>query len=286
MRGIWLKFFSAALATTLLFSSCEEIGPTIDLTGKTTVDTTYVATQIEAPQQKNVLLEEFTGVKCINCPAGHELIENLKGQYGQRLLVVSAHSDFLASPYDGDPDLRNEDAEDLENLLGPLLAKPSAAIDRVLFSGESSKLVLTQKWASFVDQQINSTTPVNIHIETSFKSNGRDLDAVVTIHYTEEESAENKLTVMLLEDNIVTLQLDHPGIDSNYVQNRVLRKILTSVNGLTITATREQGRVVVTSFQEEGLPSDWKENDMRVVALVHRSGSSVQVLQAVEKSIL
>ncbi len=130
------------------------------------------------------------------------------------------------------------------------------------------------------------TTPVNIHIETAYNNNTRDLEVIVTLHYTSEETEENKLTVLLLEDNIITLQLGQGSvIDSAYAQNRVLRKSLTSTNGLTLTTTKEAGRVVVKSFVVENFPSIWNADELRVVALVHRSGTTMDVLQAVQKDV-
>ena len=279
-----VRFLLAALIV-LYLSSCEEIGPAIDLTEDTTADTTYVATQVETPQVKNVLLEEFTGVRCVNCPQGHALLDNLESQHGARFIAVSNHSEFLAEPYDSDQDLRTDDAQAFENLLGPISAKPSGAVDRKLFSGETSLVYYTQKWSNYVNQQMNLPTPVNIHIETAFNNN-RDLEVIVTLHYTSEETEENKLTVILLEDNITTMQLGQGSIiDSTYVQNRVLRKSLTSTNGLTLTPTKEAGRVVVKSFVVENLPSIWNADELRVVALVHRSGSAMDVLQAVQKDV-
>ena len=243
-------------------------------------------TQIEAPQVKNVLLEEFTGVRCVNCPQGHELLDNLESQHGERFIAISEHSEFLAEPYDGDQDLRTDDAQAFEDLLGPISAKPSGAVDRKLFSGETSLVYFTQKWSNYVNQQMSLTSPVNIHIETAFNDNTRDLQVIVTLHYTSEELQENKLTVILLEDNIITLQLGQGSvIDSAYVQNRVLRKSLTSTNGLTLATTKEAGRVVVKSFLVENLPSIWNADELRVIALVHRSGSAMDVLQAVQKDV-
>lgn len=276
----------AVLSITLFISSCTEIGPAIDLTGETTTDTTYIAAQIEIPQEKNVLLEEFTGVRCVNCPQGHELLDNLEAQHGERFIAVSNHSEFLADPYAGDQDLRTDDAQAFEDLLGPISAKPSASVDRKLFSGETSRVYFTQKWANYVNQQISQTTPVNIHIETEFDNNSRNLDVIITLHYTAEELQDNKLTVLLLEDGIITSQIGQGSVvDTAYEQNRVLRKALTSTNGLALNTTKEAGRVIVKSFTVENLPSIWNAGELRIVALVHRSGSTMDVLQAVQKDV-
>ncbi len=279
----WAGLSLVTGAALFFFSSCEEIGPIIDLTGTFNADTTYVTTQVDTPQIKNVLLEEFTGVRCVNCPKGHVLIDNLKNQYGSRFIAVSAHSEFQAEPYDGDQDLRTPQADSLEKLLGPIIVKPSGAVDRKKFPGDSL-LVFTSKWTTYVAQQMTLTTPVNIYLEVNYNNGSRMLDATVTLHYTSEDTLESRFTVMLLEDEIITAQLGNSGIDSNYVQKRVLRKMLPSVTGIPLTITRERGRVIVKSFNFI-LPTHWNAENLRVVAFVHRTQGNTEALQVVEAEV-
>jgi hypothetical protein len=283
IKSIDLATFIAAGFTAVLFYSCEEIGPVIDLTGTFDADTTYVTTEVEAPQVKNVLLEEFTGVRCVNCPKGHEILDELETQYGSRFIAVSAHSEFQSEPYDDDPDLNNPDADDLEELLGPVFAKPSGSVDRKAFPGESLAM-FRGKWATYVAQQMTATTPVNISINIDYDESIRAASASVTLHYTAEDTLDSRLTVMVLEDNIQTIQLDDPAIDSSYVQMRVLRKILPSVSGMPLTVSREAGRVIVRSFKID-VPADWNDENLRLIAFVHRSEQTMEVLHVQQERI-
>ena len=45
--------------------------------------------------KRTVLLEEFTGQECTNCPDAHRLVANLHEQYGEQLVSVAIH----AGPY-------------------------------------------------------------------------------------------------------------------------------------------------------------------------------------------
>ena len=273
----------AMVLISSFFFSCEEIGPIIDLTGTFNADTTYVATEVESPQIKNVLLEEFTGVKCVNCPKGHEILDDLESQYTSRFIAVSVHSKFQSDPYDNDPDLNNPYADSLETFLGPIPAKPSGSIDRKKFPGDDLVL-LTSKWVNDVNQQMALSTPVNINITVEYIQVTRAATATITLHHTSEDTLDSRLTVMLLEDNITTLQLDVTGIDSNYVQDRVLRMTLPSTSGMPLNITRERGRVIVRSFNIN-LPDDWKDENLRIIAFVHRSGSSKEVIQVAQEKI-
>ncbi len=45
-----------------------------------------------------VLLEEFTGKGCTNCPKGSRELENLLTQFPNNLVAVSLHAGFFANP--------------------------------------------------------------------------------------------------------------------------------------------------------------------------------------------
>ena len=54
------------------------------------------------PAQVNrvVLIEDFTGQNCINCPAAHEVIEPLQMQYPDNVVAVSIHAGAFGIPVD------------------------------------------------------------------------------------------------------------------------------------------------------------------------------------------
>ena len=73
----YLYFILSALA----FTSCDVIGDTERFT------------EIEMPVfERRVLLEDFTGQKCRNCPKAHREISSLKEVYGDNLIAVSIHA--------------------------------------------------------------------------------------------------------------------------------------------------------------------------------------------------
>jgi len=268
--------------------SCKEIGPDIDLGNNsadtTLLDSTYLISSIPAAQEKVVLLEEFTGVRCINCPDGHEQINNILTTFPNRCIALSLHSDFLGVPYPGQPELRIEEAQDLEELLGPAAAKPMAAIDRILFSGESSILQFLQQWSGRVSQQESTPVPVNINIENRIEDGG--LIAKVTLTYLQNINVENRITVVLSEDSIIAAQLTDTDVDSSYIHNHVVRDFLTRYNGNVLNYNLQPGRVIEKEYKLSGLPSGWKLKDLKVIVYVHEYGSNMNVLQAAEQKVI
>lgn len=285
-RNAKLFTLSSALFLFLIFlSSCEEIGPNIDLGGPGReaglIDTTYVLTTVEAPQTKKVLLEDFTGVRCKNCPLGAAQAASILNTYPGRIVIVAQHSRFLAEPYPGNPDLRAPESQELETYLAPVLGKPSAAIDRRIFSGETAILQPNiNKWANLASQAIAATTPVNLTIQNTWDATNRNLKVTVTLHYTGTETGDNRLSIMILEDNVESHQVQpNDEIDTNYVQRHVMRTMLTNFNGELLTAERAPGRVFIKEYLLENIDASWDADELEVVAIVSRSAGSFEVLQ-------
>lgn len=255
--------------------SCKEVGPGIDFTPTDTglLDTTYIASSIETPQQKVVLLEEFTGVRCVNCPNAHEEVELISAQLGNKLAVLAIHTGFLAFPYEGDQDLRiSPDGKSLEELTGTAIGQPAGRIDRKLFAGETEESILNyQIWENYIAEQADSVPALNIKLSSVLDEITREVIVRVELHYTKSIEADNYLTVVIKEYNIIAKQLGNTGIDSNYIHKHVLRDVLTPYNGILLNTTKEPGRVIIKEFKAT-LPSLWKLQDCEIVGFVHENG--------------
>ena len=68
------------LLSALLFASCDNIS-----------EEERLVYEKPEPAKRVVLLEDFTGQKCSNCPNANELIETLQNDFGDNLVVVGIH---------------------------------------------------------------------------------------------------------------------------------------------------------------------------------------------------
>ena len=258
-------------------SSCEEIGPDINL-GKnqnSVSDTTYIESPVQTPEAKHVVIEEFTGVRCPNCPQGHQIINAIKTANPGKVIAVSFHPiNSLGAPYPFSAhDFRSQKSQSLFDYLGQIGLEPAAGIDRTVFSGETKILLDKSKWTSQVANQLANTPKANIDLKTSYNSTSRELTMVVEIHYTQAVSEENKVTVLLAESDIVTAQLDGSVIDTFYTHKDIVREFISETQGDIISATLEPGRVVRKVYKKV-LDAGWKEDDMYLVAYLHEFQNS------------
>lgn len=283
------RFFLVAILASLVFlPSCEEVGPDINLgkNNNSVSDTTYIESPVQAPEAKHVVIEEFTGVRCPNCPQGHQIISAIKAANPEKVVAVSFHPiNSLGAPYSFSAhDFRSPKSQSLFDYLGQIGLEPAAGIDRTVFSGETKILLDKSKWTSQVTNQLAAIPPANIALSATYNATNRELTMVVEVHYTQAVSEENKLTVLLAESNIVTAQLDGSIIDTFYAHKDIVREFISETQGDIITTSREPGRVVRKVYKKV-LDAAWKEDEMYLVAYLHEFQNSKIIYQGKEIKI-
>ena len=287
-----MKLFAYCLLLTgfVFLYSCKEVGPDINLHGNQNAisDTTYIESPVATAEVKNVVIEEFTGVRCPNCPQGHVIIANIKAANPGRIVAVSLHpTNSLGKPYNGvsTQDFQNATATDLmANYFGDPGFEPNAGIDRKLFSGETLILLDKSLWSGYVTQELAQTTPVNLLLTKEYDSTNHELTVIAEIHYTQNVTEENKLTVLLTESSVITAQLNGSVIDTFYSHKDVTRTFITDSKGDAITQTREAGRVVRKVYKKV-LDAAWKPENVKIVAFVHEYQNSKAIYQGKEVDV-
>ncbi len=265
----------------LFFFGCTEIGPVITPLEPGAPGGGQSATQ-------TVLIEEFSGVRCVNCPAGSAELEQLAKTYPGRLVVVSIHAGFFSNPYaENQYDFRTAEGNSLINLLGQPLGYPSAVINRKKFEGETDLQLSRSQWAGFIAQELNRTPTVDLKVTSSFNAGNRELRAEVDVKRLENlaDPASLKLSVFLTENDILDTQLTPEGKKNDYMHRHVLRKALTPFDGTPIGADLvSTGSTTRRSFIFT-LPEGWRPEACKLIVAAHRSGDSWEVLQAAEKNL-
>lgn len=244
-----------------------------------------VITPIVPAGDRVILLEEFTGKGCSNCPKGSREIENLLSLYGENLVVVSIHAGFFANPtfFDiGTFDLRTDEGEALFDYLGPNSGYPAGVVNRISFNGD---LQLTASaWAGFIGNEIEKQPDVEFQIEKNYDSANRNLDVVVKGRAKNAISGDIRASIMLIENGIVDAQddVDAGGIIEDYTHKHVLRGMLTKFDGESFTDQLSVGESFERSFSGTIL-EEWNSSNMEIVAFISNVKSddgSFTVLQA------
>ncbi len=271
---IWYLFIGSFIV--ILINSCKEIGPPIDLTE--TVYETYIETP-EAPQNKVVVIEDFTGAACVNCPLAHEAITEIISLHPGQIAAIAEYN-YFADPLNIDEILVTQPAYDIDNnILGPINSWPASFVDRVDFDDDNLLAEVPDNLLPYTEQQLLLTPPCNIYLDKLFDDISRNLSLTLTIKYTEDITVPNNLSVVIAENGIIAAQITPTGEIPDYIHNHVMRAMLTFYSGDALPETNVAGRVYVFNYTYL-LPAEWNAANMDIIAFVHNfDGDNKEILQ-------
>lgn len=204
-------------------------------TGFTVFGQTFVSTE---PSNKNVILEEFTGVNCGYCPSGHKISNQIAAAHPDRFWAINIHQGGYANTT---PDYRTSFGDALAAQTG-LTGYPSGTINRHVFTGSSTALD-RGSWNSATNVILAQSSCVNVAAQSTIDFATRILTVVVEVYYTANSDAStNKLNVALLQDDILGPQTNgstNPDQmeGTQYRHMHMLRHLLTGQWGETISTT-------------------------------------------------
>ncbi len=239
--------------------------------------------------ERNVLVEELTGVQCPNCPDGAAKLTDLGKQLGDNLIVVSIHAaNGYDEPYaESKEDYRIDKGKEIANFLGTTIGYPAAAINRRRLPNEPYLfLVPHTKWAKPIQDDIRLAPQVGIFLETNFDPVTRKLDIAVNIAPAADLAGEHRLTVLITQDSIQDYQKVGLNKVPDYMHRHVLREVLTQATGDVISEPLNTASVVKRNFTFT-LPEKWEEKHCNVIAFVHHgTDPDKEILQAVEEHVI
>ncbi|MCM1040981.1 MAG: Omp28 family outer membrane lipoprotein [Bacteroides sp.] len=266
-----IKYIGGLVLVGLLagFISCDKIKD-----GNRLIDQGVV----EVKSNRCVLLEDYTGVRCVNCPEAAEEIKTLQAAYGNKLVVVEMHPKGMVSstlPIDDDPDLRTEIAQTYATAF-QINSLPTGLVNR------GGKLNW-QSWSGAIKEVFDDTTSDYVNLAASVKVSGSSVQVNVNGNFKKDylENGDINVIVMLVENNIVTQQEGLNGQHfKEYVHNHVLRTVVSDdVWGDKIAdATPTEGTDFTKQYTAT-VSGEWKVQDLAVVVAVVNA-STRSVLQA------
>jgi hypothetical protein len=224
---------------------------------------------------RTVLLEDFTGQKCVNCPKGTKVIEQLQEAYGDYFIAVGIHGGQLG--FSG-----NNAAIGLATPIGDeyynhwqLEYQPVGLIDR-------HGAVNYTDWIAKVREELARESSVRMELEASLLATGEisisvGMEALGTAY-------SGNLQVWVLEDGITATQTRHEPIDNdnvtindkNYVHNHVLR---TAVNGTWGEAINLAAGEQKTQQLTQAVSNDWHTQNLSIVAFVYNDSGVEQAIK-------
>lgn len=239
--------------------------------------------------KRKVLVEEFTGFRCKNCPDATKLLHGfVDNTYKDNAVMVAIHAGELSMP---DPPEFTEDYRVLPDAQSmydyyQLDAVPYALINRVKNPADSSYSFLQQgQWAGVLATETAGDAEASLAITTSYNTSSRQVNITVDGKYLVNGTANEFIHLYLVEEEVEGRQDSLGIILEEYRHKSMLRAFINGLNGEKIKDTQMLKDETFNKTFTYTLPAKVNPAECAIVAFV-RNNERDRVRQAELKLIL
>ncbi len=194
-----------------------------------------------SPENKKVILEEFTGIYCGFCPDGHAIANDIQQSNPGEVFLINVHTGGYANPNGNDPDFRTPFGAAIGGQSG-LVGYPAGTVNRTNFPGLEQGAAGTTamsrgQWNAASNLTLSEASYVNVGVEATIDMVSNELIVHVEAYYTGDSPENtNLINVALLQNNTLGPQ-SGGGQGNNYNHMHRLVHLLTGQWGETISST-------------------------------------------------
>lgn len=252
--------------------------------GTTAVYTVTVVVEggsVVEPTGKTVLIKDFTGARCVNCPAAAEYAHNLQHQLGEdHVFIMSVHAGFQAQPIGSFPDFLTDEGTAWYNNHD---SNPLFAVDHVALT-EGNTLNEGQIDAP-VAAALEEEQTFEIVVGRQFDEASRQLQVNVQIIALADMDGQFYITVCLVEDHITGWQTTPAGVDKEYDFRNVFRGTLNGAYGDEFEGSGvETDDTAYLTYNSE-INADYNADECYLMVYVYDKSQNDKILQTTVKKI-
>lgn len=236
--------------------------------------------------KKNVLLEDFTGQYCSNCPRAAEQAHQLQQTFGaDRVVVVALHGGALSSSVETDEaGLATPKSREYNTRFMGSNSYPMGSIDRGAVQAYST-------WPAAVSSRMQVQPKVNL----SFEGNGVTYNAEakqisLSVKVRANKAVKGNLQVWLTESGVTAWQVlpTNPWYTDTYEHNHVFRATLNGMDGdaLTLNAEQEVEENYVYTLPDLSAwknQTPWQPTQLSVVVFFYNATDGV--MQVIDRAV-
>lgn len=226
------------------------------------------------PQPRVAVLEEFTGIYCVNCPAGHAVSAEIRKAQPSLFIPINFHAANWAKPNAGDPDFRTEFGEALTSFM-KVSFFPAGDVNRVAYNNVT--VLGRESWLKAARLITEQTSPVNLWSESRYNASNRQLTVDVEAYFTSSVTEDLYINVLLVQNNIKGPQKGS-DLGSEYIHNHMFRDCITTEWGDNVSRG-EAGKSVTKTYTytvpEKIRGVDVNPQDLQVVVTINKGRDEI-----------
>ena len=228
------------------------------------------------PKERVILLEDYTGQRCINCPDAAKEIDLLSEVFGDNLVVVGIHAGVFSLPP------MQTEAGNEYNKHFAISSYPKGLINRTLYKG--SKEVDYNNWGEAIGNEILKKPKVSISADKVWDATDNSLKLDVSVKKDVAFDIDNtSLLIWLTESNIVAPQSMPDGtVKSDYVHNHVLRD---AINGTWGSELKFENNISQSSINYSFEDKKWELEHCDIIIFVFDTDSK-EVIETIKLPLI
>lgn len=283
-----LRYIIATLSAVLILSGCDEIDPPYAKSGASNGG--------GDEKVQRVLLEEYSGFKCGNCPEAADNAHRLASANPGRVIIVTIHAGFFAKPTgDHTYDFRTEAGEALDQFFQvSRTGFPKGLINRKEFSGK--RILTPGDWDSAILTELEREPAAEISLEATFVEANHKINIKADIEYMKAGKPNHRLSLFIIEDGVIQFQTDD-RVDPPEVEDFEHRDVLrAAVNGTWGETISTESIPAGSNFEKEydyqimaeNLPGEeyeWNPDNLKIVAFIHDFEDTYELIQVAEAEV-
>lgn len=220
---------------------------------------------------RSVLIEDFTGQRCVNCPNAADEIHSLQQEYGDSVVIaVGIHGGPMAvwpNPERGIVGLATETGDNY-NTYWKVEQWPMGMVNR-------GGVTPYTNWKGLVREELQKTAPVSLNAVFEFTGSMQS-KIQLTLEGT-QGSTNAKIQLWVVEDDIKAIQLMPDGkANADYIHQHVFRAAVNGEWGEDFSI--KEGEVKTFDYTQT-FADDWAPEHLSIVAFAYNGQGVLQVIR-------
>ena len=281
-----IKYFTLLiLSIGIMLNSCDiidepfkdSISP-IDTVGLVQSDTIIQT-------QKAVLIEDFTGHRCKNCPKASKAINELDSLFDSQVIPLAIHagpSNFTGVNNEYPTDFTTEYSDDLATHFG-ISAMPMGLVQRIDYPNSHQKTYTA--WSGITYLELAKSPEALFTLSTEYDAPNRIGVLNYSVEMISNQSNPLWVAVYIKETGIISPQLmPNNSRNETYVHKNVFRSAPLGPFGISISENGGTSGQTFTGSVTANLDPLWDANECEWVILIY-DRSNYKVIQPASISL-
>lgn len=218
---------------------------------------------LPAAQQRHILVEEYTGQRCVNCPPAAKLLHEISETLPGAVVIVGMHAPMTGQTL---PELASETADVYAHAVELHTSAPHISINRQNFKG-ARYLTNRAEWPASIFNAVNTPAAYRIDLRATLQNGSVDVNA--DVRQMDAEPRDLNILLWVVED-VRARQIVEGKMQENYLHRNVFRAALNGPWGEAMALPKDEKK---SAFRARyPLPENIVDaNNAKIIALLRHN---------------